>query len=495
MKKILVIEDDPLILANILELLAEEGFRGLGAPDGRAGVGLALAEEPDLIICDIMMPDLDGFGVLEWLRRYPRLARVPFIFLTARASRRDLRAGMEVGADDYITKPFMRVELLAAIRGRLRRLDALTVSLPDGDGDAAAGNSTVAVHDEAGKPDPPPPAAADPRGEIAPPSSTQGRGWEIEPSAMVDTLIGETLDQKYRIVRVIGEGGMGSVFEAEDTTTLERVAVKLLKTAGLRGGDEARTRFRREVQAASAVDSPHIVRIRDAGTDEATRTLYMVMDHLAGEDLQSLVDRVGPLPPGVALRVAGQALVGLQRAHEAGIVHRDIKPANLFLARQEGGEVRVTILDFGIAKIRADPAATAPVSSLTQTGSFLGSPLYMSPEQVQSSRNVDRRTDLWSLGVALYCSLAGRAPHQDAEFVANLIIAICGAPTPPVQERAPWVRPEIAEVVHRALAIDPEQRWPSAAAMLEAILLLTPEGLALREEMLVGIGAEERALR
>ena len=310
---------------------------------------------------------------------------------------------------------------------------------------------------------------------------------------MVATVIGETLDQKYRILRLLDAGGMGSVYEAERTGTGERVAVKLIQTEKLRSGSEAAVRFRREAQAASAIHSPHVVRILDSGTDEATGNLYIVMEYLAGEDLRTLVDRVGPLPPGVALRIAGQALLGLQKAHETGVVHRDIKPANLFLARRGTGEIELVIVDFGIAKIRADASIVPHATGLTTTGSFLGSPLFMSPEQVQNSKDVDHRTDIWSLGTALYCALAGRAPHQDVAFPGKLIVTICAAPAPPLQQRAPWVAPEIAEVVHRALAIDPGQRWPSAAAMLDAIRLLAPDGFSLREDMLTGVGTEQRA--
>ncbi len=314
---------------------------------------------------------------------------------------------------------------------------------------------------------------------------------------MVGALIGETLDRKYRIVRLLGAGGMGSVYEAEHTGTRERVAVKLIRTEKLGSGSEAESRFRREALAASAIDSPHIVRILDSGADEATGDHYLVMEYLVGEDLRALVDRVGPLPAGVALRIAGQALVGLHAAHQAGIVHRDIKPANLFLARRGGGEIQVTVLDFGIAKIHAGRATIAHTTGLTTTGGFLGSPLYMSPEQVQNSKDVDHRTDLWSLGTALYAALAGRAPHQDVEFPGKLIVNICGTSAPPLQERAPWVTRELAAVVRRALAIDPGQRWPSAAALLAALQARlpegSPEGFALREEMLCGVGAEERA--
>ena len=305
--------------------------------------------------------------------------------------------------------------------------------------------------------------------------------------------IGETIGGRYALVRVLGAGGMGSVYEAAHIATGERVAVKLINRRLLVPGSEAPSRFRREARAAGALDSPHIVRIVDSGIDEHTSSLYLVMEYLSGEDLQQLIDRAGPLRPEVALRIAAQTLLGLETAHEAGIVHRDIKPANLFLARDAAGGVTVKLLDFGIAKVLGDPLSLPNTTGLTHTGGFLGSPLYMSPEQVQNSKDVDHRTDLWSLGSALYCALAGRAPHRDVGSVGKLILAICSSPARPVRELAPWIAPEVADATHRALTIDREGRYPSAGAMREAVQALVAGDLGLREEMLVGLTAAERA--
>ncbi|WP_437757170.1 serine/threonine-protein kinase [Sorangium sp. So ce1389] len=298
-------------------------------------------------------------------------------------------------------------------------------------------------------------------------------------------MVGTTLARKYRILRLLGEGGMGCVYEAQHLGTLRRVAIKVINARLLTSRGGGAHRFRREAKAASAIESEHIVRIFDSGDDESSGTLYLAMELLQGEDLQRLIDRCGPLPPDTALRIGAQALLALERAQEARIVHRDIKPANLFLARGRDGEITVKLLDFGIAKIRAEPLSLPHTTGLTGTGSFLGSPLYMSPEQVESSRDVDFRSDLWSLGSALYCALSGRAPHQSAASVSKLFVSICTSPVPPLQEVAPWVPREVAEVVHGALRIKPEERYPSAAAMLAAVRALLPGGLALREEMLV----------
>src|SRR5262245_59665007 len=203
---------------------------------------------------------------------------------------------------------------------------------------------------------------------------------------------------------------MGSVYEAEQVGAGQRVAVKVIGGApGSAGEAEKRSpdlvnRFQREAKAASAIDTEHIARVLDAGTDAKTNAPYLVMEYLDGEDLQHLIDRNGPLPPRVALKIVAQACVALDKAHTARVVHRDIKPANLFLARKAGGEVIVKLLDFGIAKIKGDPVRGLKTSDLTNSGSILGSPLFMSPEQVQDMKTLDYRTDLWSLGVVLYCA-------------------------------------------------------------------------------------------
>lgn len=280
---------------------------------------------------------------------------------------------------------------------------------------------------------------------------------------------------------------------AEDVTTSQHLAVKIIsgRLLASTSGDGVR-RFRREAKAASAIDSPHIVRVLDSGEDEHTGELFIVMEHLDGDDLQRVLERVGPLAPSVALRIAVQALRGLVRAHEARIIHRDIKPANLFLARQPNGEMTVKLLDFGIAKIKADPLDVAHSTGLTTTGTFLGSPLYMSPEQVQSSKDIDERTDLWSLGATLYCALTGQAPHQHISAVGKLIFTICSTPAPPLRERAPWISAEIARAVHQALTIDPDKRFSSAAEMLASLEMLLPNPKPLHEDELVVLTEAER---
>ncbi len=281
-------------------------------------------------------------------------------------------------------------------------------------------------------------------------------------------LIDHVIGGKYRITELIGQGGMGTVFEAVHNGTGSRVAIKLIVSSDIK--EEVFVRFQREARAAGTIDSHHIVRIFDMGTDERSGSPYMVMERLIGEDLSQLMRRVGPLAPTVACALIAQSALGLAKAHESGVVHRDIKPANLFLHDGgDHGEVVVKILDFGIAKVLMDVMQRSEEGGLTRTGSMLGSPHYMSPEQAQGLRSIDQRSDIWSLGVVLYKMLCGQTPHAHLQTLGQVILAICSQPSRPIQELAPWVPPEVARIVHRALQPDPGQRFQSAYEMHAAL--------------------------
>lgn len=301
----------------------------------------------------------------------------------------------------------------------------------------------------------------------------------------------DTLDGKYRMGGLLGRGGMGAVHTATHLGTGRVVAIKVIRGGAL--DHTSLSRFARETRAVGALDTQHIVQVLDSGTDAETGTPYMVMEHLRGEDLRQLLDRVGALSPDVTLRIAAQVCLGLQKAHEAGVIHRDIKPANLYLARRDAGEVVVKILDFGVAKIVEVPGDQAEVTGLTNTGGMLGSPRYMSPEQVRAARNVDHRTDIWSLGVVLYRCLTGTPAYSASSSIIDLAMEICAAPPRPVQDVAPWIPAEVAALVHRTLQLAPEDRLADMGAMLDAIKPLLPGGWALREDMLVPLDAAVRA--
>jgi eukaryotic-like serine/threonine-protein kinase len=302
-------------------------------------------------------------------------------------------------------------------------------------------------------------------------------------------MIGRTLDDRYSILRLLGQGGMGAVYEARHTGTGRRVAVKIILGSDAQREDQI-ARFHREARAVGAVESDFIAQVFDTGRDRETGAPYIAMEFLEGEDVQALIGRLGPLPVDLALRIALQACLGLERAHAAGVIHRDIKPANLFITRKEQGQRVVKLLDFGIAKMSNSGLNDG---GLTTTGTMLGSPLYMSPEQARGSTAIDARSDLWSLGITLYQCISGRRPNDHVQGLGELILTICSTPPQWLQDVAPWVPPEVAHVVHRALTIDLASRYASASEFAAALRVLLPYGSSIVEAMLVPLGSTTRS--
>ena len=301
-------------------------------------------------------------------------------------------------------------------------------------------------------------------------------------------MIGETIGGRYTILSHLGTGGMGAVYEARHTGTGRRVALKLITESGSRNKDRIR-RFKVEARAAGVIESEHIAQVLDLDEDEERGVPFLAMELLEGDDLKQLLQRLGALPVDVATRIALQACRGLSKAHEKRIVHRDIKPANIYLARRDTGRRVVKLLDFGIAKFRADGDTASALEAgldrnITATGTMMGTPTYMSPEQTNGLKKTDHRTDVWAMGVVLYEMLRGTPPHADAEGMGDLMIRICRHPVH-TAEGAPWIPPALAAVVDRALTIDIEKRWQSFDDMVAALEELLPDGCDLEEAMLV----------
>ncbi len=317
------------------------------------------------------------------------------------------------------------------------------------------------------------------------------RGSSPSLSSTAQRLVGKKLD-KYEVIQELGAGGMGAVFEAKNSLTGRRVAIKVI--LGELSADQALVaRFQREARAAGSIESRHIAQVLDAGTDAESGAPYLVMELLSGYDLDALMKRMGTLRPTLALRIVAQALAGLEKAHSANVIHRDIKPANLYIAESDGGQRVVKLVDFGIAKVKDDVTASREFS-LTQTASILGSPLYMSPEQARTSKTVDGRADLWSLGVVLYQMVTGRAPHASAGSLTELLLAICSDPAEPVQNRAPWVSPEVARIIMRSIEIDPSKRFQRARDLLDEIQAIVPDWQHLDASLITPMTDAERAL-
>ena len=311
-------------------------------------------------------------------------------------------------------------------------------------------------------------------------------------------MLGEIIGEKYSLERSIGSGGMGEVYEARHVFTGRAVALKLLFRTRPDGEAQAAGRFLREARAAGGLNAPNLVQVFDAGTDHETERNYLVMELLHGENLLDLVKRVGPLPPRIALCIAGQAARGLAKAHAHGVIHRDIKPANIFLA-MAGDEVVVKVLDFGIAKITAlgesghhQVAASLvvdPSTSLTQVGAIVGSPHYMSPEQAQGLDSLDHRSDIFSLGAVLYRLLSGKTPHSGVETLIRLLAVICTEPARPIREVAPWVPDPVSRILERAVAIHPDDRYASAEELERDIVALVGD-LRLMPHEIGALGTE-----
>jgi serine/threonine-protein kinase len=298
-------------------------------------------------------------------------------------------------------------------------------------------------------------------------------------------VIDQTLDGRYRLLRLLGQGGMGSVYEAEQIDTGCRVAVKVLSGAGAAQNPSLVARFALEARAAGQLETPHVVRVLDAGIDAALGVPFMAMELLHGDDAQALMLARGALAPEVAVRIVAQACLGLAEAHEAGVVHRDIKSANLFLSRGEGEAITVKIVDFGLAKASFGAAPLQGEGGLTRTGTILGSPLFMAPEQARGARDADARSDIWSMGVVLFHLLTGRIPHEEIDGLGELLITICSDAPPRVRDFAPWVSAEIDAIVDRALRLDPRERFQRADDMLGALFRLLPAGSAVSQSMLL----------
>ena len=284
-----------------------------------------------------------------------------------------------------------------------------------------------------------------------------GGGTEPGLGAEVDPVV---LAGRWALGEILGMGGMGIVVAATDMRSGARVAIKFLLRETMR--DDLIERFVREAQILARVDSRHVTRILDVG-NLGNGAPYIVMERLVGEDLDAMLERRGPLPVNMAVGLMLQACAGVRDVHAAGVLHRDIKPSNLFLAREDGsGAAALKILDFGIGALL--PASGQSVSPLTHPSALLGTPQYMSPEQMRLSEELDGRTDVWSLGVVLYELLTSRRPFDGSSTIEVCAAVLHDAP-PPLGELRSDLPPGLAEVVERCLVKPRAGRYPSVAAL------------------------------
>ncbi len=379
MKKILVIDDDAAVRKLASLYLTRAGYHVEECAGGIEALTVIGANPPGLILCDIYLPGLDGYGLLSALRAQPATADIPVILMTARADHTGFRKGMKLGADDYLTKPLDRDELIDAVHARLARAGAVTI---------AARTGISAAITEPG-----------PGGDSA------------------EDLSAVTRLTDYKLVRKIAEGGMSTIYLADQKSTGRRVVLKMVPlTHGI--AQDVIDRFMQEHKMLERLRHPNIVEIYAQGFNE--EHLYIAMEYFQHGSLNEHLEAA--LPEAKAFEYTLQIARALEAAHQAGIVHRDLKPDNIMM-RKDGS---LALTDFGIAKDLHTAA------SLTQQGEVLGTPSYVAPEQAQGLP-VGPAADVYSLGVMLFQMLTGSKPYQ-ANDPQNILYQHINSPIPQLPE-------------------------------------------------------------
>jgi predicted Ser/Thr protein kinase len=293
---------------------------------------------------------------------------------------------------------------------------------------------------------------------------SQARQSDAAPPAGV--AVGDIIAGKYRVERVLGQGGMGMVVAATHIELDQLVAIKFLLPAAA-ANKSAVERFAREARASAKLRSDNVVHVTDVGTFDSGEP-FIVMEYLEGQDLGDVLREGGPLAIDDAVDYVLQACAALAEAHAAGIIHRDLKPANLFLAERQDTVRVVKVVDFGISKV----TAAIPTGKLTNTQDLMGSPLYMSPEQLSLSHAIDGRSDIWSLGIILYELIGGEPPFQD-EGLPQLCTAVLVRPAPPIERDG--LSPGLAAVIARCLEKDADARYADVGELATALAEFAPE--------------------
>lgn len=409
---VLIVDDDSVIRELLRMHLASADFKVTAAEDGEEALALILNQPPDLVITDISMPRMDGFGLLEAVRARPTTAFIPIILLSQHSDVSIFRRGMELGADDFLAKPVKRIDLLNSVAARLKR--------------AAQSKQLL---QQATRIEP-----------IRSALATDGAR-----RMPTDDLDG------YRLIKKLGEGGMSQVFLAERADSGERHVLKLARITADEDGDIMQ-RFIAEYALVSQIEHPNVAKIFHQGFSETHA--YIAMEYFPEGDLRKLIpppNAVAPeLTPDTAVAILIQIAAALAAVHATGIVHRDLKPDNVML-RADGS---VALSDFGIAK----QAHTALYE--TAHGEVFGTPVYIAPEQA-TGQDIDHRADIYSLGVMFFELLTGNAPYK-ARDAQTMLEQHVHAPLPTLPEHLARYTP----LVTHMLAKNPAGRPVSALEVL-----------------------------
>ncbi len=306
-----------------------------------------------------------------------------------------------------------------------------------------------------------------------------------------DSLVGSVLEQRYEIIRKIGQGGMGAVYEATHKLLGKRVAVKVLLDKYAQK-DQIVARLEQEARLASSIGHANIIDITDFGQTADGRT-FVVMEFLEGESLGQLIARSGRLDTRRAVNIARQVASALGAAHQKGIVHRDIKPENIFLIRR-GDEEYVKVVDFGISKSMRPEDTDENSPRLTQTGMVLGTPLYMSPEQARGDETLDHRIDVYAVGVILYEMVTAEVPFRGTNYLNILSQVLSEEPTPPAQLN-PEVSPDLEAVILKAMEKDRDERYQHMEEMAADLTALQSDSMRTTGARLTANRRRKKAAR
>ncbi len=426
---IMVVDDDDIVRRAIARVLSRDGHEALQASNGKTALEILRARRVDVVLSDIHMPDMNGVDLLQAVRA--EHSEVPVVLMTAAPGIDTAMKAIEHGVTEYLTKPLDETRLLSSVARALKahRDARAQKELLDSVVREKAAQSSQRTPDGA-------------------------------------LVLGTMLANRYRIVRMLGAGGMGAVYEAErqDLAGL-RVAIKVLHTTLAKRADSVR-RFRREAELLASIHHPNIVHVIDfvSSPDET----FIVMEVLQGASLTTVIQRDPPFSERRTAIIGAQALSALQAAHAANIVHRDLKPDNVFLTTVAHISDVVKVLDFGIAKlVSGDQEAT-----LTQTGTVLGTPAYLAPEYARGEKPTVAG-DIYAAGCVLYEMLSKRGPFVGANYNAVLFAILDKLPEP-ISSLRPDISPEMAAIVMRALEKDPAARFRSAREMADALVPWLP---------------------
>jgi CheY-like chemotaxis protein len=480
--RILVVDDLEDNRAVLERRLTRQGHTVGSASGGLSALDRLAREKFDLVLLDVLMPDLDGLAVLERMKADPTLRDIPVIMISALDDVASVVACIQRGAEDHLTKPFDPVLLRARISACLEKKRLRDVELEYLRAVGQVIQAATAV--EAGKYEAgtlaPVAERSDELGRMARVFDTMANQVKARETRLKDQVealrreieeakhttrratpreapnlpTGQVFAARYEVLEEIGSGGMGMVYRALDRELGETVALKTLRPELLR--DPALVeRFKSEIRLARHISDKHVVRTHDLG--ERDGVYFLTMEYVEGITVRELLDTRGKLGVAPTLAIASQLAQSLIAAHEQGIIHRDIKPQNLLL--DASGQLKV--MDFGVARLAAGG------SGLTEVGMLIGTPSYMAPEQLLGE-SFDERIDLYATGVVLFECLTGRLPFEAPSAVA-LIAKLIRETAPPASSINPEIPARLDALVQRLLAKEPEQR-PRSARELTRLL-------------------------